>query len=450
MSRFGAALDIANAVLYEGYLLYPYTASATKNQYRWQFGVIAPRDDAGAGSGEPSFAQAEVLFEPDGTAEIAVQLRFLHVEERRIEEARGDGFVPVDTLAVDGATHLTFDEAVERDVNLEFTVSSASHRVAPIAIGDSERIETIRDAANVRRGRIVRQSHALHGTLAVDCAPVPGEDRLWKLRLRVENLSQVVAARQRSGVMRTAFLSAHALLSIDNGRFLSAIDPPEEAREASAALENRHVWPVLVGESAGDAHGAKLVLASPIILYDFPTVAERSERDAYDGTEIEELLRLSVLSLSDAERTEARATDPRARAIVDWAERLGPSDVAALHDGALDRFGGGARVPSDPFVTSDPLATLDVPALDCVFIEGTKIAKGSRVRLHPKRRADVWDTFLNGKEATVCAIHQDVDDQFYVAVTVDDDPASDLHEWYGRSFFFYPEEVEPLAPQRAG
>ena len=66
------------------------------------------------------------------------------------------------------------------------------------------------------------------------------------------------------------------------------------------------------------------------------------------------------------------------------------------------------------------------------------------MRLRPKRRADVMDTFLADKRATVRAIHQDLENQLYVAVTVDDDPASDLHEWYGRSFFFYPDEIEPL------
>jgi hypothetical protein len=97
----------------------------------------------------------------------------------------------------------------------------------------------------------------------------------------------------------------------------------------------------------------------------------------------------------------------------------------------------------EPAVLSDPMASLDVPSLDCVFVNGVKVSKGSHVRLHPKRRADVWDVFLEGKMATVRAIHQDVENQLYVAVTVDDDPASDLHDWYGRSFFFYPDEVTP-------
>jgi hypothetical protein len=152
---------------------------------------------------------------------------------------------------------------------------------------------------------------------------------------------------------------------------------------------------------------------------------------------VDELMMLSVLSLSDDERNEARATDPRARAIVERAERFGPQELGRLHGTLLQSEGDSPRIP-------DPFAALDVPAMDCVFINGVKVAKGTLVRLHPKRRADVWDFFLDGKVATVRAIHQDVENQLYVAVTVDDDPASDLHDWYGRSFFFYPDEVEPV------
>ncbi|HKU82218.1 MAG TPA: hypothetical protein VJP76_08620, partial [Candidatus Tumulicola sp.] len=178
---------------------------------------------------------------------------------------------------------------------------------------------------------------------------------------------------------------------------------------------------VLAGDGSTGPHGAPLVLSSPIVLYDYPAVAAQSEGDTCDATEIDELMMLSVLSLSDRERAEARATDPRARAIVERAERFGPQELSDLH------------------------GVLDVPAMDCVFVDGTKVAKGSIVRLHPKRRADVWDEFLDGKLATVRAIHQDVENEMYVAVTVDDDPASELHDWYGRSLFFYPDEVEPVS-----
>jgi hypothetical protein len=56
----------------------------------------------------------------------------------------------------------------------------------------------------------------------------------------------------------------------------------------------------------------------------------------------------------------------------------------------------------------------------------------------------VWDAFLQGKTARVRGVYRDMEARVYVAVTVDDDPASDLHEWHGRSLFFGCDEVEPL------
>lgn len=494
---FAPARDVANAVLYEGYILYPYTASARKNRIRWQFGVVVPQAYAARGTGEAAEAQTEVLLAcaPDAlgkpcetfddaceaggdtceaAAEVAVLVRFLQVEERRVEAFADGAFAPVGSLVVDEKIYLTFDEGVEREIAIPLRVGSAAgpaSRVdAPIAFGPHERVEILCDGDDaVVRGRIVRRLQPLHGAITVTCEPVSVDlPLLRKLRVRIENHSSIVAG-ERSSALRTAFVSTHVLLHVERGHFLSALDPPEEATAATAALGNRHTWPVLVGDSTADAQRASLVLSSPIILYDFPAVAPQSEADTFDATEVDELMMLSVLSLSDREREEARATDPRARAIVERAERMGPQELARLHgtllssslDGGFtksntfatsDAFSQGdsstATDPltrTDPFATSDPFATIDVPATDCVFIEGVKIARGSAVRLHPKRRADVWDTFLENKLATVRAVHQTVEDETYVAVTVDDDPASDLHDWYGRSLFFSPDEVEPVA-----
>ncbi len=444
MSEFGPALGVANAVLYEGYLLFPYTASSGKNRVRWQFGVVVPAAYAQTGTGEPSQQQTEVLLEPGPDAKVDVLLRFLQVESRRVETFAGGEFTPVASLIVAGTTYLTFDEAVEREVLARLPAARAATQIVPVAFEAGSDVEVLRDADGATAGRVVRERWPLAGTLTIAIEAIEGPYSLAKLRVRVENDSSVVAGETRDSALRTAFVSTHVLLRIDEGRFLSTLDPPEFAGNANAALESRHVFPVLVGDERGDAHGAALVLASPIILYDFPALAPQTDSDAFDGTEIEELLALSVLSLSDAERAEARATDPRARAIVDRAEAFGAQQVDRLHFGSLLYR---SNVP--PPLTGDPFAAIDVPALDCVFVGGVKVSKGSAVRLHPKRRADVWDEFLDGKIATVRAIHQDVEDTFYVAVTIDEDPASDLHEWYGRSFFFYPDEVEPVVASEA-
>jgi hypothetical protein len=431
MSAFEPALAVANAVLYEGYLLFPYTASSAKNRVRWQFGVIVPRAHLGAGTGETAEQQTEILIEARSNAHVrvTVRLRFLHVEARRVDAWTDGSFTPVSELAVGPATHLTFDEARECEFEHVVVATPGAAQRAAIEIAGGSDEEHLHDDAGTLRGRIVRTRWPLHGVLSVDVEPVAGSAELRKLRVRVENLSAVVAG-ERAGALRTSFVSAHVLLAVEGGAFVSVLDPTPAAAAATGTLNNRHVFPVLVGDAAAGEQRAPLVLSSPIVLYDFPAVAPQTAADAFDATEIDELLMLSVLSLPDAERAEACATDPRVRAIVERAERFGAHELGELHARLLRR---------------DPFASIDLPAPDCAIVNGTRVARGSAVRLHPKRRADVWDLFLDGKAATVRAVHQDVEDVLYVAVTIDDDPASDLHEWYGRSFFFYPDEIEPLA-----
>jgi hypothetical protein len=433
MTVFAPALAIANAVLYEGYLLFPYTASSGKNRVRWQFGVIVPQAYAAAGTGETAEQQTEILIEgvPDVPVRLRILLRFLQVEARRAEAWTGETFEPVAQLVAGDTRYLTFDEGVEREIELSIDAAPALRQSVPIAVDGGIDHEVLYADDGEVRGRVVRERWPLSGIVTVECEAVDGAPALRKLRVRVENRSDVVAG-ERAGALRTAFVSAHVLLAAENGAFVSVLDPTPDASAETEALKNRYVFPVLVGDAAAGEQRSNLVLSSPIILYDFPKVAAQTDADAFDATEIDELLTLSVLSLPDAERDEARATDPRARAIVERAERFGPRELGQLHASVL--YDRGAN---------DPFASIDAPALDCVFVAGTKVAKGSAVRLHPKRRADVWDMFLDGKIATVRAIHQDVEDLQYVAVTVDDDPASDLHDWYGRSFFFYPDEIEP-------
>ena len=62
--RFAAARAVADAVLYEGYVLYPYRASAQKNQMRWQFGVLAPGGYAEATGSERSTCRTECVVDP--------------------------------------------------------------------------------------------------------------------------------------------------------------------------------------------------------------------------------------------------------------------------------------------------------------------------------------------------------------------------------------------------
>jgi hypothetical protein len=231
------------------------------------------------------------------------------------------------------------------------------------------------------------------------------------------------------------------MLAVDRGRFLSVLDPPEAAREAAGACTSDGTFPVLIG-AADD-----VVLSSPIILYDHPAVATESPGDLYDATEIDEILALRVLTLTDAEKAEARATDERAAAIVDRVEGLPPEVWERLHGARMVGTDGFSVVtepaPGVPWWDPTVDAAVD-PWSDTLRLGEHQVGQGTRVRLRPGPGGDAQDMFLAGLVGTVAGVFHDVDGGDHLAVTLDDDPANDLHEWQGRYRYFRPEEVEVL------
>lgn len=182
---------------------------------------------------------------------------------------------------------------------------------------------------------------AVQGTLDYDVAePEPG---VYKLRVQVSNTGTYgaigeceggtdAAETSRDAALRHSLAAAHVVLRVEGGRFVSLTDSPERYRSLAASCQNVGVWPVLVGPEGSD----DCMLASPIILSDHPQIAPESAGDFFDGTEIDEILALRVLTLTDEEKAEARRTDHRAREIVDRAESLAPDDWARLHGAVRD------------------------------------------------------------------------------------------------------------------
>ncbi len=226
---------------------------------------------------------------------------------------------------------------------------------------------------------------------------------------------------------------------------MSVIDPPPDAVVAAAGCVQQRCWPVM----AGPEPGTDLVLGSPIILYDYPEVATESAGALFDSTEIDEILTLRVMTMTEQEKAEARATDPRAREIIDRCDQMSAADLQQLHGILRDPVAAEAERPW--FDTGDapwwdPAVDERVqPEVDAVVIAGVSVSKGSLVRVHPSRRADAQDLFFADQVARVTAVLSDVDDQIHVALVLVDDPAADLHDWYGRYLYFAPEELEPLS-----
>ena len=453
------ARAVADAVLYEGYVLYPYRASARKNQLRWQFGVLAPRVWSEAGGCEAWWMQTECLVEPGAATVLAGTLRFLQVQKRTIEEAVGQsGAVrAVERLEVNGRLWTSWDEGIEREVAVEVPLpvpgGAPAQTTTAFAFPDERAAEAIVEAAGAADGRmaghVVRTRERLAGAVDVTSERLAAASPLVRIRLRVQNLSPCdVPATARDRALGSFLVGTHLLLEVAGGQFVSLLDPPPWARAAAERCENVRTWPVLVG-----APGERgVMLSSPIILQDHPEIAPESPGDLFDATEIDEILTLRTMALTDDEKREARATDPRAAAVIDRVDAMPPEILDRLH-GAIRSLrplpgtaGGLAEEPASELPRWDPGADASVsPETDAIDVHGVPVAKGSRVRLRPGvRRSDAQDIFLDGRVARVEAVLFDVENHGYLAVTLEDDLAADLLRRHGRYLYFAPDEIEPL------
>jgi hypothetical protein len=302
---------IADAVLYEGYLLWPYRKSALKNQQRFTFGGVYP-----PAWGDRSSMQAEVLLEGEEEAEVEVRVRFLHVVQRQVlkRESSSGYFEPVEELEVDGQRWVSWEEVVEREIG-----------PGPIWVPAGEELQ------EMSGGAIRRSWQALEGEVTVAREVVgPG---LLRLRVHVANATPWAGSTRESALHQT-FCSTHAVLRTRNGAWVSLSDPPEALRPQAEACENSGVWPVLVGE-AGDR---STVLASPIILSDYPEIAPESPGNLFDSGEIDQMLVLNILAMTEEERRDMHDSDPRAREILERTEALTSEEIMRLN-GAVREFG---------------------------------------------------------------------------------------------------------------
>jgi len=437
------ARAVADAVLYEGYLLYPYRANSRKNQSRWQFGVLGPRGAETDGIGENDTLSAQVLVQPHGDAAVSGVVRFLQLQHRGAERALDDGrFEPVDELVAGARSWLSWDEAVPREVPFgpsDLTKLPQQYTI-PISVGGGSDVEI------VDCGRLVRTRRTIHVELTIVAEHV-GE----LVRLTVSVRNSTASAADKDDAIALSLIGTHLVAEVADGEFVSLLEPHPWAAGAAADCRHHRCFPVL----AGPPGERDLVLVSPIILYDHPEIAEQSEGALYDSTEIDEILSLRVMTMTDEEKAQARATDPLAAQIIDRCDSMSPEAMRNLH-GVLRNphvaSDESALIPEIPEGIDwwDPLADNAVrPEIDAVLVNGVRITRGSRVRLRPSRRADAQDLFFADRIARVTSVHEDVDGDQHIGVVLEDDPAADLHDWYGRYLYFAPDEVEPLTERSA-
>ncbi|MBS1793831.1 MAG: hypothetical protein JSS81_08250 [Acidobacteria bacterium] len=353
---------IAAALLYEGYLLYPYRKSALKNRQRFNFGLLEPAD----------FYRTQVLF--DGPADnVSAELRFLQTCRRQIVDDQGN---PLDRAEIEGRLFESWDEVVERRI--------ATGATTDFCFEPEETEETIAGGA----ARFVRRTGEIKGKIKVLVEKI--DARLHRLTVEVENLSPA-----------ERLISTHLVLSVRNAVFISLLDYEEPLKERVNQLRQKNLFPVLIEPD--------VMLASPIILYDYPKIAPESPVDFFDATEIDELLTLRILTLTDAEKREAAALDPRAEKLLKAASE---TDLSRLHG---------------------------------VFRE-TEPRIGEKVRLKPTRSADAFDIFLKDRTAIVESVEEDLEGRKHFAVVLENDPGRDLgfEKKIGHRFFFAADELERL------
>jgi hypothetical protein len=461
------ALEVADTVLYEGYLLYPYRRSSAKNQVRWQFGVLGPRAwaeargpvrEGVAGSTEWWWQQTDVLLRAPRRAVVGVVVRFLQVVRCDLEALGADGtYGAVDELLAGDRRLLATEQARACELSHELGLAGlldAEHVAEHVVPGGREE-ETVLHAA-VPVGRVVRVREPLRCTIWIAATPV-AQPGLVRLRIRTANtVEDLPPAASREVALRRSLVATHTLLRLDRGAFVSAIDPDPEAAPAVAAARNVRTFPVLAGPTGSSG----IVLSAPIILEDHPRVAPESPGDLYDAAEIDEILTLRTMTLTDDEKAEARATDPRAAALLERVDAMPEHVLARLH-GALrpgrptDRAAasGAGDVRAKAAERSRPRPAWWEPGgddhlspgSDAVAVGGQAVARGARVLLRPgARNADPHDMFLAGRSALVEAVFQDVEGGVHIAVTIEDDPLAGLQGAVGRYRYFRPDELEPL------
>jgi hydrogenase maturation protease len=348
----------------------------------------------------------------------------------------------VQSLDIDGTRFVTWEEAIEREVvapNLALRALLECPAVIPFDFPGTRQFEPLRRRNGQVAGLLLRTTLPLHGELTVSAELIGSE--LCRLTARIENTTSCepceIADRNRA--QRRALASTHTILAVHGGHWVSLMDPPEDLRQAAASCDNQGTWPVLVG----DGGSTNTLLSSPIILYDNPQIAPESPGDFFDGTEIDEMLTLRILTMTDEEKREMAATEPRARALLERTEAMTPLEIGRLH--------GVLRSPRG--LSDNAWSGIDdKPRLASVRVAGAELTIGDRVRLDPKARADIMDLVLKDRVAVIEAIECDFEDRVHLAVTIADDPGRELGFGHmpGHRFFFGPDEVQPLPAESAG
>jgi hypothetical protein len=333
--NFDRVEKIAEAVLYEGYMLYPYRPSSVKNQQRWNFGVLCPRSYCELQQGSEAWMmQTECLIKMTASTRFVAKIRFLQIVRRSVgklrapaREEREPEFDLVDRLEVGGRVYQRWEEAVEREHTSSLMDPATLSCPSPLHLTfpAGRQFEYLHDEQGQAVGVLVRECEAL--TASVQFGSAPCRNGVVKVTVRVHNLTSFDPRETivREDALNFSLVAAHTILGVEEGEFLSLLDPPTGFEDLVGQSSNIGTWPVLIGDQA------QTMLSSPIILYDHPQIAPESAGNLFDSTEIDEILSLRILTLTDDEKREMRQSDDRAREILERSENMPEEQFMKLH-----------------------------------------------------------------------------------------------------------------------
>lgn len=323
-------------------MLYPYRPSSVKNQQRWNFGVLCPQAYCEAQNGSEAWTMlTECLVEGDSSTQIEVRVRFLQLVARSVGElitpvdelplGTGPEFKLVEKLEVNGRVYKPWQEAIERELVLPiYGVSPLAHaqRHEPFCFNADRQFEYLRnDDEEKITAVIVRERKPISGVIELMAERV--ENELFKVSVMVRNTAgpEGATACTRDEALLSSMASTHAVLGVQHGKFVSQTAPDERFIAAASKCKNIGAWPVLIGQEGQ----RDTLLASPIILYDYPQIAPESAGDLFDGTEIDEILSLRIMTLTDDEKREMSQSDDRARQMLERTEAMPVEQFMKLH-----------------------------------------------------------------------------------------------------------------------
>ncbi|MDQ3728973.1 MAG: hypothetical protein M3355_05235 [Actinomycetota bacterium] len=391
---------LLESLLYEGYALYPYTPTATKNSTPTPFGIVYPPGYAEHNRSTFDHLRIDCILHSEEDAKISGIVRFLQTAGDRHEGEARLLKIPPTSLA----------DLADGGVGEEFAYEGEQ----PI------------------EGRIRLRADDLGNGLA-------------RVRICVHNSTPVEngGEMKRGEALRASLISTHVVVETSGGRFASPLERSGPAGEAVAECESVNSFPVLADSRD------RAILGAAIVLPDHPQLSPHSLGNLFDNTEIEEALILHVQALSDSEREEIEKQDPTVREAIARADRTTNEELMKLHGlmaptpSTHPGFAvNAAHEPADPGPPPEP-GHPNPGEPEMAVARGT-IKKGGKVILHPGESSrDPMDGVLKGRTATVERIYRDMDDQIHVGVTVDDDASQDLFRETGRYIFFKGDEVEP-------